>query len=330
MIEANVPLAMQGLGVCANDMLCAYHEPKIYPEFGGIGGSVFPPESVWGKIQLDEIAEIIVEKKEEVVYQQKLSTIEKIQLVLKWVNEYWLDHSDYLNNTLYTAWQTWIETAKKTGKYGAGSWAASPQQLSQLIEVAKVLNREAGIMFDDVLRAGTASGIHAQQEIFAFNLAGITEPQIYIVDICLPPLKESEAMAENGVGGTIFGSFMDLNSLMDNSWQVVTAHFIESFLPTSEQYQKMQMTSEQAFFIKKAFFQKAYDLLVQGGVFIQAIGTNWDDRRLHNPIDIMKILLSAGFIEENIAIVLTTDPFDYADGEHLPGNYFVIAQKGEV
>lgn len=333
MTVTNVPSAMQGLGLCKEGEPCGYHSKKVASKYAGTGEggsiSVSPSNETWGKTYIEEIATLIAAEKKAISY-TTASAGEKLTVVLNLVNDYWESHADDLNKLLHAAWQTWTETASKVGKYGAGGWAASPQQLSQLVETVKVLHGEAGIKFDDVLRVGTASGIHTQQEVFALGLAGIAKSQLYIVDICLPPLKESEAIAKAGVGGTILGSVLSLHGFMDNTWQVVTAHFTESFLPTAEQYQSAQMTPEQALIIKKAFFQKAHDLLMPGGVFIQAIGTTSDARRLHSPWEIKDLLAEAGFASENVVIAPTTDPFDYRDGVYLPGNYFVVAIKESV
>ncbi|MFH0750156.1 MAG: hypothetical protein V1917_04580 [Candidatus Gottesmanbacteria bacterium] len=324
-----IPFSMQGLGVCKKDAPCAYHGPKIGLEYGGFGGSVFPPDAVWGQPYLAEIAEILAMKKNEVSY-TKAPLGEKLTGVLHTVNDYWIHHTNDLNGPLHTTWKQWSTTAQELGLYAAGGWAASPHQLSQFKETVKVLHMEEKIGFDDVLRVGTASGIHTQQEIFALGIAGIKKPTLFITDLCMPPLKESEAVAQAGVGGTILGSFLNFHERMNNSWQVVTAHFVESFLPTAEEYSSKQMTREDALGIKTAFFQKTHDVLIPGGVFIQILGTGADARRFHTPEEIQQSLVAVGFDSDHIFIVPTTDPMDYENGVHLQGNYFVVAQKGNV
>ena len=323
--------AMQGLNICGKEP-CNYHATKVAWKYSGLGEfgptSVFPPAIVWGKEQLQEIDKSLVLLKHDVAY-ENVSLLGKVGLVLDAVGEYWKSHATDLNGSLYQAWQTWQLQTKLGLKYGAGSWAASPQQLSQYVETVKVL-QENGQDVSQVLRLGTASGIHTQQEIFALALADIKNPKLTIIDSCSPPLVESQHVAKKSIENTTVGSVLSLPANWIGKWPIVTAHFLESFLPTKEQYMEQKLDNNASIQLKIKHFSEVHKALVPEGVFITAMGTSTPDRRFANEQEMSDALHSAGFLEKNTLIVPTTDPFDYQNGKHTEGNYFVVAQKEKI
>jgi hypothetical protein len=323
-----VSSAMIGLGICG-DGPCGYHAAKVGSKYTGSGEtgsiSVFPPSIVWGKEQLQEISTSIIALKHNPKY-ESAPVLGKIGLVLNAVNEYWSSHANDLDGSLHHAWDSWQKSATSESKYGAGSWASSSQQLSQLVETVKVL-RENGLDVSHVLRLGTASGIHTQQEIFALAHAGVNHPKLTIIDGCNPPLAESQHVAKNSIESVTVGSVLSLPEQWNGKWNVVTAHFIESFLPTQEQYAAQALDHGASIQLKTQFFREVYNALAPGGVFITAIGSSKAARRFTHDGEITFALFSAGFSKESLCIVPTTDPADYENGTHLQGNYFVVAFK---
>lgn len=292
-----LPQAMQGLGQCEKVKPCEYHKAKVAPVFTGLTEvgliSEFPPSSVWGKEHMYAIAKI---------------QVGSLMETLTTVNDYWAKHQQDLDGTLHHSWEVWQQQAKEKGKYGAGGWAASPQQLSQYVETIKVLKGN-GADVSKVLRLGTASGVHTQQEVFALILAGVKHPKMTIVDFCPPPLAESLTIAPENVEAVSVSSVLSLPPEWKNRWSLITTHFLASFFSSIEQ--------------KIDHLTQVYIALKPGGYFVSAMGSSSEDV-------IQQSFIQAGFSKESICIVPTTDPFDYENGKHVVGNYFVVAQKEAV
>lgn len=316
-----LPQPMQGLGQCETAKPCEYHQSKVAPVFTGLAEvgliSEFPPSSVWGK-------EHIYAVHEEAKRIPSGSLMEKLQAV----NAYWSKHQQDLDGTLHHAWEVWQQQVKAKGKYGAGGWAASPQQLSQYVETINVL-KDQGVDVSKVLRLGTASGVHTQQEVFALIFAGIKHQKMTIVDLCAPPLAESLTIVPN-VEAVSVSSVLSLPSEWKNTWPLITTHFLESFLPSVEQFTKEKLDHKASLQLKVDHLMQVYTALKPGGYFLSAIGTSPGAQRFHTVSEIQQSLQQSGFLKDHICIVPTTDPFDYKNGKHIPCNYFVVAQKGTV
>ncbi|MBF0398396.1 MAG: hypothetical protein HQK78_16590 [Desulfobacterales bacterium] len=327
---------------CKPGQLCDYHITKINFEniidYIGISkdethrGSANPPLRVWGKEQINKIRNEVSGVKNEKEY-KNFSIINKITTVLDKTNSFWeeKENSDALNGELHEEWVKWIEEVKEKNKYGAGGWKASPQQLSQFIEVLKVLHEE-NIQIEDYLRIGTASGKHTQQEIFAMSVAMPKDgkkPELSIIDLCEPPLVESKVLAKNAIKETFLESILELPKEMYEKYSVVSSHFTESFLPTKKIFEDSNMKHEDAVNIKENFFKNIFKALKDNGFFISALAIENSPRRFNNLDELKKCLKKVGFKEENIVIVPTTDPYDYDEKNKvlIEGNYFIVAQK---
>lgn len=314
----SLPSSMKGLGQCETAKPCEYHAAKVAPVFTGLAEvgliSEFPPSSVWGKEYIYAVAKI-----------QSGSLVEKLTAV----NGYWAKHQKELDSFLHKDWEVWQQQAKEKGKYGAGGWAASPQQLSQYVETIKAL-KDQGVDVSKVLRLGTASGVHTQQEVFALILAGVKHPKMTIVDLCVPPLVESLTIVQENVEAVSVSSVLSLPKEWKNKWSLITTHFLEAFLPSVEQFTKEKLDHNASLQLKEDHLSHVYTALKPGGYFIAAIGTSKGAQRFHNVSEITNAYIQSGFHRSDICIVPTTDPFDYDNGKHLSGNYFVVAQKGKV
>ena len=330
--------SMEKANCCQPGKLCDYHSTKVNSENISKlfmseekhSGSANPPKEVWGKDHIEAIEKIISEFKNNNEYKD-LNTINKISTVLEKVNSFWQEtkNSNALNGTLHDEWVKWSQEAIGNGKYGAIGWKASPQQLSQLIEVLKVL-REENVKFEDYLRLGTASGKHTQQEIFAMAKSGMKKPELAIVDLCEPPLIESKVLANTPVKETIIKSVLELPEEMNGKYSIATAHFIESFLPTKKSFDDSKMDHRGALSIKEKFFLNTHNALKEDGFFITILGIEDNNGRRFNNLDELKRSLeTAGFKEENIVIAPTTDPLDYDKNKKnlQSGNYFIVAEK---
>lgn len=328
-MTTEIPSVMTGSGLCQIGDPCEYHVMKVNPWYSGVPGetsegSVNPPKEVWGQSQLMEIAGKVSVVKDHTDYWE-LDSIGKITMVLNTVNRYWHEHGE-THNDLHQAWMQWMDQAKAKQTYGAGGWAASPQQFSQFVETIKVL-QELRLPLSPYLRIGTASGKHTQQEIFGLGLAGLTKPQLTVVDICAPPLIETKVVAKNSIAEVQQRSILEFPPEGHTNFAVSTAHYTESFIPTNEQYDAHQMNHNQALQIKYTFVLHVHTLLQQNGVFITCLGTSGQARRFNTILEVSDAFIKAGFKGKNLIMVPTTDPFDYESGSYLPGNYFVVAMK---
>ena len=323
---------------CKEGEPCDYHKNKIdYRNFTDLidpddkhHGSANPPKEVWGKEYIDKIDKTISATKNNSEY-KNLNTINKIKSILEKVNSFWQesDNSEALNGKLHENWAKWSEDVKDKKKYAAGGWKASPEQLSQIIEVLKVL-REENVNVEEYFRIGTASGKHTQQEIFAMAKSGIKKPELTIIDSCKPPLTESKALAKNPVKETILGSALELPEEMNEKYSIATTHFIDSFLPTKDMFDDLKMTHQEALELKENHFKNVYRVLKNDGFFITAVGIDENgERRINNVEELKKCLENAGFNEKNIVITETTDPYDYDNNNKKlqKGNYFIVTQK---
>lgn len=326
----SIETAMSGLSICQDGKPCEYHGKKVPFAYGGAEGSVGsqnPPKDVWSTNDQNAIAALVdtVEKKTPTETLSK-SLMENISKALAIVSDYWADqdHQTHLNTDLYKAWSEWQNHVP----YGAGSWMASPVQLSQYIATIKTLDKSGLPLDQGALRIGTASGKHTQQEIFALAKGGITKPKLAVIDACLPPLKETQTKAKSSVGQIIHGNLLETS--LPNQFPIVTTHFIESFVPTKEQADAQQISHLEAMKQKIQFFNGVYNALMPNGVFIMAIGTSKAEHRVHDANEIGDLLETSGFSADHTIIIPTVDPFDYANGQFEPGNYFVVAQKTDT
>lgn len=327
-----LPSSMLGLGQCEPHAPCEYHGKKVAPVFTGMAEvgliSEFPPSSVWGKEHIYSISALTNTVKQSPEYAKKF-TIDKLKAVHGVVNAYWAHHTNDLDGPSYNAWDVWQKQAKEKGKYAAGGWAASPQQISQYVETVKVL-KENGLDVSKVLRLGTASGVHTQQEVFALIVAGEKHPKMTIVDLCAPPLVESMAVSPEHVQSVSVASVLSLPPEWKNAWPLITTHFLEAFLPTAEQYTNEKLDHNQSLKLKEDHLSQVYKALSPGGFFLAAIGTSSAPQRFQSASEIQHTLQKAGFAKDCVFVVPTADHYDYSSGKHTPGNYIVIAQKESV
>lgn len=287
-----------GRGGCEAGVPCQFHAAKVSGEFTGVKGakgSVNPPESVW-----------------------------KLPPGL-----HWKSLSEQQKQSMHDAWNAWQDQAKKDGWYPAGSWMSSPEQLEQFVGTIKSLKAN-GHPFTNYLRVGTASGNHTMQELQALSLADITDAHISLVEPCFPPSAESKKLLGSHAGFMFQGTVEHVPASLHGQWNVVTAHFTESFVPTVEECTAKHMDHLSSLAMKQGFYKKIYDLLTPHGVFISCIGTGSHSRRIQSADEVASVLVSSGFEKHLVSIVPTTESLDYENGHYLSGNYFVVATKGSI
>ncbi|MBD3156821.1 hypothetical protein GF369_03250 [Candidatus Peregrinibacteria bacterium] len=304
--------AIAGHGRCIDGKLCAYHEGKV-------NNSVCPSPEVYGEKPLEEIHKLLNSQKVE-----ELSLEELIKNSLKLIDDYWKEHANELVGNLISAHRSEYKEAQKKDMYLAGGWMASPQQFSQLHAVMWVLNKKGKLTSNsDVLRLGTASGAHSEQLAGIFSIINSDlDPELTIIDKCNAPLENSKHLTEKLKLGDVVTDMRNL--IKDASMDVVTGHFITSFIPGKDSPEASGHAKSLA--AKLQLFSNANYVLKLGGCLCICIGTSpKDPRRFNNQEEISNTIKDAGF--RDINIVETTDPLDFTDGSYDPGNFFVVAFK---
>ena len=205
---------------------------------------------------------------------------------------------------------------------------SSPEQLEQFVDTIKTLKAN-GHPLTNYLRVGTASGSHTIQELDALTFAGISDAHVSLVEPCLPPGAESKKLLGSHAGLLFQSAVEQVPASLHGQWDVVTAHFTESFVPTIEEFTGKHMDHASSLAMKQGFYKKIFDLLAPHGVFITCIGTGSHPRRLLSADEITSVLVSSGFEKQSVIITPTTESLDYENGHYLPGNYFVVAMKGK-
>lgn len=287
-----------GRGGCETGAPCQFHAAKVSGEFTGVPGvkgSVNPSESVW-----------------------KLPP-----------GSHWRSLSESQKHSMHDKWSVWQEQAKKEGRYPAGSWMSSPEQLEQFVETVQVLKKK-GHSFGTYLRVGTASGNHTRQELHALSLAGVSNVKVSLVEPCLSPILESKALLGSHAGFMFQSVVEQLPESQHGKWNIITSHFTESFVPTIEEFTDTHMDHTSSLAKKQGFYKKIFDLLAPHGVLVTCIGTGVHPRRMQRSDEIVAVLSAAGFEKQSVSIVPTTESLDYQNGQYLPGNYFVVAMKGKT
>jgi hypothetical protein len=277
---------------------CKYHEGKV-------GNSTKPGPEVYGIEHLEKIQALL--EAQDVELKDVGHLIFESLLI---VDKYWQDYRDELDTTLYQTHQK----ASAACNYLAGGWQASPQQYSQLFTVIWSLAQKDALKPNSrLLRAGTASGQHTKQLTEVFDLVGI-KPEIFLVDLCKPPLAESSEDVDSLFQGNIAN--LPLN---DNSIDILTGHVVDSFLVKEAQ------THEEAISKRKEIYSELRRVMSENGCLCMLIGTSDHIARLNSSREIVKMLESAGF--KTPIILPTTDPLDYdkENQTHSDGNYFVVA-----
>ena len=296
---------------CSPSSLCAYHEARV-------GISEIPPSDVYAQAQLAEIAQIVSQRKDNPDYSQ-LSLVDKLRTILTLVNNYWEQNHQLLDGPLRENYVQWATDAEKRGKFPTHGWMASPQQASQMIETLKTL-REEGVILDRWLLLGTASGANTAQLVDTFYRADV-EPRLFILDRCVPPIKDSLADGRIGLESDVLHL-----PLYNASIQAASAHFITNFIPSEKQRISECMNRMQTRLLKEQFFREIYRVLQKGGLFVGIVGTPIS---FLDTAEIIKTLTQGGFLTKKIILVSTTDLTDYDinTNHHEPGDLFLLAFK---
>lgn len=313
--------------------------------------STFPPEDVWAREDQETILRSVNQLQLQPEY-PTLSLVQQLRQSLQITTEHWQDRN--ILNHLHDNWETWKNESESQGRYPAGGWAASPEQFSQLLAVIQVIDTNQNL--HRVLRLGTASGVHTEQELLALYL-GLSNPsrlqhttedrlEFDVIDAYRAPLRDTRKVISPDLNlHTRRASALHLpkhalpwnrTKFPSDSVDLVTTSFIESFIPTEPEFRNNHMTHSAGIALKERLFTEAKRVLRNGGVFTMTIGTEQakqppqkDPRRFQNKEELQRSLVQAGFHPDKIIITPTTDPLDFENGQLSEGNYFVVAIKDE-
>lgn len=300
---------------CTPSHLCAYHEARVEI-------SEIPPPEVYSLEHLETIHQMISTKKSADVSYSRLSSTEKLRVVLNLVNTYWLDNASSLDGILRDYHEKWEKEARNRDKYPSHGWMSSPQQFSQLVESVNVL-RENKVQLNGWLVLGTASGANTAQLAETVRQAGV-DPKFYILDRCHPPIKDSLTTDRFGISADALRL-----PFSNESFNVISSHFTSSFIPTEQQRVSEGLSRDDVLELKMRLFSEVFRVLSDDGIFIAAVGTPIG---FPNSKEIINTATRVGFTSENIILVPTTDPtcYDTVSKKHTFKNFFFIAMKGVI
>jgi hypothetical protein len=279
---------------------CEYHANKVKK-------STKPGPEVYGAKHLEKIKGLL-----EVQNIKELTAEQLVLSSLNIVDNYWKENKNELDSVLKDTHQK----ASEACNYLAGGWQASPHQYSQLYATMWALAQKGRLKNDsNVLLSGTASGAHTKQLTEVFPAVGM-DPEVHTVDICKPPLVESEHDVDSITQCNIAALPYKTGSI-----NVVTGHFVDSFLA------KKVTTHEESLEIRKDIYTELNRVTNKDGCLCMGIGTSSHIARFNSADEIEETLSHAGY--KDIFVLPTTDPLDYdkTSKRHTDGNYFVVAFK---